>query len=111
MVTIQNETINVFTDANGQRYGLIIGTKGYIHTERDFTHYVYTNLEQTAEFLANKESATPVRVCEFGHYWGIKDRVRENYEWLLESMAEIGADAIAMPKWPTREQLRVMAQG
>ena len=107
MQTGQPETINVFT-VNNERFALIIGKGKHIICETDFCHSVEIT-EETAEFLANKEQAAPVRVCDFGHYWGIKNRVERNYKALLESMREIGADVSTMPKWPAREEVREMA--
>lgn len=95
------KTIGVFED-DGGKFGLIVGETHHIITEPDFCHSVFPNVD-TAEFLAQKEmaSATPVRITAFGHYFGIKTRVRDNYDLLIQSMREIGLDASDMPEWST----------
>jgi len=102
---------------NTWEFGLIVGRRGYIVTETDFCHIVY-DLYDTAGLrcgfgqedfrqLALDElnaMSTPVAVSDFGHYWGVKWRVRDNYQGLLMSMADIEADTSGMPKWGDKDK-------
>ena len=89
--------------------GFIEGPQGYIVTESDFCHRI-RRLDESIELdvdetlraftLADiRAIAEPASVADFGHYWGIKDRVAGNYHGLLASIREIGADATQMPEW------------
>jgi|SRR5687768_17018145 len=107
-------------DAGKRNLGFIEGPAGYIVTENDFCHQVRSlaeNIElrirmpweaeqenlpafQVFTLEQIREMATPVTSFrEWVHYWGIKARIRSNYEELLDSMREIGADPRTMPGW------------
>ena len=102
----------------GRRYGIIEGENGYIVTEDDFVHGVWYDKSELCTLRsgysdesvwrkmtlqqmldASTEVKLGIQDYEFGHYWGIKDRVARNYHGLLRSMREIGADTSKMPKW------------
>lgn len=97
--------------------GLIVGTSGFIVTEKDFCHSIHS---LDGDFLTLRLDELQ-SICEpdevdidgerWGHYWGIKDRVKENYHGLLESMREIGADTSVMPKWPSWEETMARQSG
>lgn len=90
--------------------GLIEGERGFIVTEKDFCHGVFsfdeTYLTLTLPELKEICEPEPVDIdgTRWGHYWGIKQRVKENYHGLLVSMREIGADTGSMPKWPSWQE-------
>lgn len=103
-------------DVGERNYGLVVGRRGYIVTENDFCHQVRPLNEPTdlrddwsfgespgyqrvslAEMLAK---ATPIlSYRKWAHYWGIKSRIAANYNELLRSMREIGADREGMPRF------------
>lgn len=97
----------------GRTYGVIFGEKQYIVTNNEFIHWLTPNLE-SSELMGKypewkkvalnlreiKERATEVLdIPAFGHYWGIKSRMRDNYDLLKQSMREIGVSTKNMPEF------------
>lgn len=109
-------------------YGFIDGGDKIIITETDFQHYVFHDIPGSIELSAGYKEGDPtpdgeghylVEVSEnitiaqireiaqpieqlrgWAHYWGVKDRIWDNYAWFLDSMLEIGVSTEDMP---TRE--------
>jgi len=103
------------------KLALIEGDKGYVVTTNDFVHWKYS-LDEEAEFELWREAKdgkidvfpaailkatlNELRTClcgsveldKWGHYFGIKARVRSNYQLLQESCKEIRAK-IDFPEW------------
>lgn len=88
-----------------------------IVTEHDFRHWVEENPNEisveifradtiigsrlvyfTKEELL-KRCTREVDIMEWGHYFGIKSRVKYNYYLLLESMRSVGLSILNMPTW------------
>ncbi len=105
--------IKTFT-FNTQNFLIITGENGYIISENDFCHEICVNDERqvftlpdgsTINFRLDEmlnQNNDIVDISKFGHYWGIKSRVHENYNLLLKSMLEIKADDTEfclMPAW------------
>jgi hypothetical protein len=114
---------------HGFRYGIIVGKTQFIVTETDFVHGMQSKLltvllpvewDRSGDSAPDADGwqllplktvnktfalgellalATETELRDFGHYWGIKDRVRTNYGMLLDSMKDIGADVSVMPEW------------
>lgn len=95
------------------RYGFIEGERGYIVTETDFCHNAY-RLKEPVVLQADHDGdkyqifslegiravAQPVTsYLEWAHYWGIKGRIKQNYNTLIQTMKSIGADTSNMPEW------------
>lgn len=98
-----------------RKYGLIVGEKKSIVTNSQFIHWIQDNrkpiqLESDWQTGANEERALsewqeraqPMDLAEFGHYWGIKQRMAANYALLRKSMKEIGVSDEQMPAFGDR---------
>jgi len=92
-------------------YGLICTEKKYIIVDTDFCHYIYNNEDNVELDFFSEVVSVSLEYLNFasfqikdltlwGHYWGIKNRVRSNYNLLLETMQHYNIDVSEMPKWP-----------
>jgi hypothetical protein len=96
------------------RYGIVSNGERAIISEPDFCHIVELNngfvllggdngsrhTLLVKDLLARAEPITSMK--DFGHYWGIKPRVKQNYLGLLATMKELGIPTDDMPEWPKR---------
>lgn len=92
---------------------VIVGKKGVIVTNNEFIHWIEKEeLIQVEVFERNsfgsrlldlnlsdviQRQGEEVNLQEWGHYWGIKDRMARNYRTLLSSMREVGLKTDNMP--------------
>lgn len=103
-------------DVGSQSYGVIAGTLGYIVAANDFRYQVRT-LNENIELRANwnfekppqfqvltlseiRAIARPITSYrEWAHHWGIKHRIKRNYEDMARHAVDLGADISTMPEW------------
>lgn len=92
----------------------------FIFTENDFIHWIEKEGLLQMNTISKKgfnhrlidlnedeiraRMGEVVNLSEWGHYWGIKDRVAHNYRLLLKSMREIGLNTDAMPDFYERSK-------
>lgn len=95
------------------KYGLVLTENKYIIVESDFYHYIYNNTDECQ--LPHSVAEDPIS-CALGyleligkplydlptwaHYWGIKTRVRTNYNLFLKTLEHYNIDISSFPKWP-----------
>lgn len=103
--------INTIKELNGEPLGIIVALDGrVIVVETDFIHHIqnpddgiYIGDDESGAVYCtvseSKASLVPILISDFGHYWGINHRVRQNYSLLLKTMRELGIDTSAMPRW------------
>lgn len=80
-----------------------------IFVDDDACHHVYGSLDETVtksgktvrDVLACEPVGEVASIKEFLAHWGVKDRVRANYQLLFQSIRGIGLDTNTFPKWGT----------
>ena len=89
---------------------MVGGTRGYIITEDDFCHVIVKSQETTMIGVGVEVSVEELTKClgeevdvrRWGHYFGIKARVEQNYLKFQKSLKKIGAK-VELPEWKVKE--------
>lgn len=115
--------LKTFSVDKSNKYLLIQGKTHFIIAEPDCCHSVYTkddpieicyntlsepDANGKREFELRTFSSTlegvraiakPTTLQTSVHYWGIKSRVKTNFDYLCKTMQDIGIDTYDLPKW------------